>query len=528
MVNVGLGFFAGLGVGAVAMLLKSPAPQGDPVAMDQTPPPAVEGRVLETAEPDSIFTENVVPDGVATDEVASAGVVAEDAVSDSVVPDEPVTEDVAEIVPSSESEPDAAAESVLTNIQPTSALSEALSEAPSEAPDADVQPDLPGEPVVGLPTGVTADTPPEDAAPAKDPVADVPPVDAPPVETATVEGLAEESATEEAPVAEAPIAETPVTDSPDALAELDAGPASPAPDISPAPPAPASADAPPPPRPTDLVAPASPTRPVVGPAPLRPEAVASATLPTPRPTEGEMPLSAERGPFTPDAAAEDRLRELGRPDTLETATDTGALPVLAGLTPPAQVFAWATPPVLETPGARPAPVLASAPADPPFRSALVLLGATGTSGLAPVTDTTPPEPVIVIPNSGDLMVWIFAEPSVDEDMIDTTRQVVAQLGLPVRRIVRVDYQISENQVRFYDTWAAEGAGVLADGLHAAPRDFVGSGYNPDGGVLEIYLANEDAVHAPFRGAGGTGASTGIPETVEEKLRDSLLSKLRDE
>ncbi|MAQ82542.1 MAG: hypothetical protein CMH12_04845 [Maritimibacter sp.] len=492
-VTVALGFCAGVGVGvgvgALTVMLRTTGPGDEVLAMDQPdaivaePPaapdnaPAVTPETDVTAAPDSAQT-------VPTDTPAT---------TDTVVADAP------DSVP--EDTPEATPDTVLTNIQPTSTFVSPSEAGPETAADLPGR-NLPGSPVQPLDM-VSPDLPTADPAPE----------------------IPEQPSATDLAAAEAPAPTDTPTEGPDALAVLDGGPLTPEPDVQPAPPAPTSASVPPPARPGDLTVPAPAQRPEVGPAPLRPETFAMAEPPAVRPPEGAPSPSDRPAPFTDDAAPEENLRALGRPDDLAAAATPGALPGLDAPAPPPEVFAWASPPSLDAPGPRPAPMLASAPADPPFRSALVLLGATGTSGMAPATDPVPPTPMV--PGLGNLAVWIFAEPSVDAQMVQTTTRIVEELGLPVRRVMRVNYQISENQVRFYDTWAAEGAGLLADGLHAAARDFVSSGYNPDGGVLEIYLANEDSVYPPFRRDGATGATVVQPETVEEKLRDSLLSKLRD-
>ncbi|MDF0594977.1 hypothetical protein [Psychromarinibacter halotolerans] len=466
-VTVALGFCAGVGVGvgvgALTVMLRTTGPGDELLAVDQ---------------PDAVVAEPpAAPDNV------------------------PAVTPETDVADAPTDTPGATPDNVLTNIQPTSTFV-----SPSQ-PGPETTADLPGTNLPGSPVQPLELVAPD--LPTADPAPEIP----------------EQPSATDLAAAEAPApADTP-TEGPDALAVLDGGPLTPEPDIQPAPPAPTSASVPPPARPGDLSVPAPAQRPEVGPAHLRPETFAMAEPPAVRPPEGAPSPSDHPAPFTDDAAPEENLRALGRPDDLTAAATPGALPGLDAPAPPPEVFAWASPPSLDTPGTRPAPMLASAPADPPFRSALVLLGATGTSGMAPATDPVPPTPIV--PGLGNLAVWIFAEPSVDAQMVQTTTRIVEDLGLPVRRVMRVDYQISENQVRFYDTWAAEGAGLLADGLHAAARDFVSSGYNPDGGVLEIYLANEDSVYPPFRRDGATGATVVQPETVEEKLRDSLLSKLRD-
>lgn len=111
----------------------------------------------------------------------------------------------------------------------------------------------------------------------------------------------------------------------------------------------------------------------------------------------------------------------------------------------------------------------------------------------PATDLEPPKPIL--PGAEGLSVSIFAASTVEDETVETTQGVVSFYDLPVRTVTRVGYRISQNQIRFYDASSAEAAARLAEEIGAISRDFTNSNANPPPGTLEVYLAGDAAPSA---------------------------------
>ena len=116
----------------------------------------------------------------------------------------------------------------------------------------------------------------------------------------------------------------------------------------------------------------------------------------------------------------------------------------------------------------------------------------------PAADSNPPVPMI--PGAEEIRVWIFAPSTVEDNLLEDTKQVLAALKLQVRDVYTVDFGISETQVRFYHATSAEAANRLAEEMGAVARDFTNLETDLLPGGLEIYLAGTVATVATPRPA----------------------------
>jgi len=154
----------------------------------------------------------------------------------------------------------------------------------------------------------------------------------------------------------------------------------------------------------------------------------------------------------------------------------------------------------------------------------VTLARAPAAGVIPRAESGPPGPVI--PGAEDMSVFVFAATTTDDPVIGIARRAAEDLNLPVRAVSRVNYTISQANVRFYDAASGAAANRLATEIGAVSRDFTGSDLNPAPGTLEIYLAGE-AAEAPPRPTARAAAPARQPRATEaERRRDSVLSRLR--
>lgn len=162
--------------------------------------------------------------------------------------------------------------------------------------------------------------------------------------------------------------------------------------------------------------------------------------------------------------------------------------------------------------------LASLDDDIPALAAQDTLKATPWPGTVPMANLTPPEPSI--PGAADLEMWIFAPARVDEGVVASAQALLEGFNLPVQDVYRVPFRVSETHIRYYDAASEAAAVKLAAELGGVPRDFTNSGANPPPGTLEVYLEG--------RGGGASGSSGGSQAIDPERLRQSIISKLRSQ
>lgn len=232
------------------------------------------------------------------------------------------------------------------------------------------------------------------------------------------------------------------------------------------------------------------------------------------------------GGFSVDVTPETRLRGTGGPLSLSGLglEETLLLRLIEPTAPVVPPMARA-PEGFAVPSIAPPGLQTTVPIDPPPRHALIVLDGAPDIGVAPLTDPAPPAKPVPGPNT--LAVWIFAEATVEDDVLAGVTQLIEKLGLPVRSAGRVDYRITSNQVRFYDAVSAEAAALLAEKLAATPRDFVNSNVDLGPDVLEIYLTGDPGAQPVFRLEPDPERPIAQPQSDElDALREKVLSKLR--
>jgi len=138
----------------------------------------------------------------------------------------------------------------------------------------------------------------------------------------------------------------------------------------------------------------------------------------------------------------------------------------------------------------------------------------------PATDLAPPKPIL--PGAEGLSVSIFAASTVEDEDVEAAQGIVDVYDLPVRTVTRVGYRISQNQVRFYDATSAEAAERLAAEIGAISRDFTNSNASPPPGTLEVYLAGDAAPSsAPVRRQ--PSEAERLRNSVISKLRSGVFN-----
>ncbi|MBF9031606.1 hypothetical protein HKCCE3408_14485 [Rhodobacterales bacterium HKCCE3408] len=149
----------------------------------------------------------------------------------------------------------------------------------------------------------------------------------------------------------------------------------------------------------------------------------------------------------------------------------------------------------------------------------------GATGAPAVTDhVTYPD----IPGADFVILHIFAADSVGDDVVAELQDTVDGLRLPVVAVNRVDYRISENQVRYYDDRSAEAADIVARTIGARARDFTASGVNPEPGTIEIYIGTGIEITPQVSTvATRTDPETELQDSELEDMRSRVISRLRD-
>ncbi|MDJ0992165.1 MAG: hypothetical protein QNI90_01200 [Dinoroseobacter sp.] len=144
-------------------------------------------------------------------------------------------------------------------------------------------------------------------------------------------------------------------------------------------------------------------------------------------------------------------------------------------------------------------------------------------GVTP-TASAPPRarpgvPAAVIDGAENMATWIFVAGTARADAIASAQGAVKKYNMPVRAVNRVNYRISESQVRYYDASTAIAAKHLAAEIGARARDFTSSGIDPAEGTLEIYLAGKPI--------GGRARSPNNPVAMLESAFFKLRSGIQE-
>lgn len=258
---------------------------------------------------------------------------------------------------------------------------------------------------------------------------------------------------------------------------------------------------------------------LAGAGPLALEAPAAALQPPPaRPTHlelvvGRRPAAVPAAPPAPaDALPSGTAAPPPRPRVGAGTEGLAALaPVDAAITAAAALTGWAAP----LPGRLTAPRILAG--DTPLAAQPL-----PTAYSAPEVPVERPPAVSLIPGP----VILHAPASVADAELAEAVSRLGAAGVPLGEPSRVDFTVSESNVRYFHATDAEAAAAVAEAIGARLRDFTSFAPAPPAGTIEVWLAGKGA-------SGSTTARTSTKRTRNTQdprllnLRNRILQQLRN-
>lgn len=138
--------------------------------------------------------------------------------------------------------------------------------------------------------------------------------------------------------------------------------------------------------------------------------------------------------------------------------------------------------------------------------------------------------VPTIAGAETLAVRIFAAATAEQSEVDAIQGELLLAGVSSISISRVNYRISADHLRFYDSGTGSPAISLGGRIDVDVRDFTQANVSPPPGTVEVYVAGEATPPASPPVAAQAQPTLRSPPTVlsrEQQLRNSILNRLRE-